>query len=89
MNISSGWKIGKLYRASGSTWNLEILTEKDTRLRLRVVDANGRAFMQQSLTVSSSSPMIPLNLSGLAGGQYFVHLVSDQGEASVRAIQKE
>jgi hypothetical protein len=89
MNIATNWKIGKLYRATGSTWNIEILAEKNTRLQLRVVDANGKSLMQRAVSVTSSSQLIPMDLTGLSGGQYFVHLVSDQGEASVRAIQKE
>ena len=88
-DIATGWAIGKLYRASGSTWNIEIVGGQNSRLQLRVVDAGGRGFLQQPVAVTSSSQLIPLNLSGLPGGQYFVQLVSDKGVVTVRAIQKE
>jgi lysophospholipase L1-like esterase len=87
-DIATGWTIGKLYRATGSTWNIEILGGQNSRLQLRVVDAGGRGFLQQSVVVTSSSQLIPLNLSGLSGGQYFVQLVSDKGVVTVRAINK-
>lgn len=86
---SASWNISKLYRATGSTWNIEIQSGKTTNFHLRVIDAGGRQYLQQSVTVSSPSRLVPLNLSGLAGGQYFVQLVSDQGEVDVRAIQKQ
>ncbi|WP_431212581.1 SGNH/GDSL hydrolase family protein [Puia sp. P3] len=59
MNIATNWKIGKLYRATGSTWNIEILAEKNTRLQLRVVDANGKSLMQRAVSVTSSSRADP------------------------------
>jgi len=83
------WNISRLYRTGGSTWNIEIQSGKTANFQLRVIDADGRPYLQQSVTVSPPSRLISLNLSALAGGQYFVQLVSDQGEKSVRAIQKE
>ncbi|MBS1605283.1 MAG: hypothetical protein JST42_21645, partial [Bacteroidetes bacterium] len=88
-NISTGWTIGRLYQAAGSTWNIEILADRDIRLQLRIVDAGGRQFMQHTVALSPSSRLISVNLSALASGQYFVQLVSDLGEVSVRAIQKQ
>jgi len=88
-NIPTSWSIGRLYQATGSSWNIELLAEKDTRLQVRIIDIQGRQLMQQSITVISSSQLIPLNLSGLSSGQYFVQLVSDRGESTVRAIQKQ
>lgn len=88
-NKRTNWTIGKLYPATGALWYMEISTGKSTRLQLQVVATDGRQFLKRSLTVNSPSQLIPLNLSGLAGGQYFVQLVSDQGEVSVRAFQKQ
>jgi len=81
--------IGKLYPATGALWYMEVQTGKNMRLQLRVVGTDGRALLQQSISANSSSQLIPLDLAGLASGQYFVQLVSDQGDRSVRAIRKE
>ncbi|WP_431209491.1 SGNH/GDSL hydrolase family protein [Puia sp. P3] len=58
-NSPGNWTIGRLYQATASTRNIEIMSEKTTRLQLRIIDAGGRHFIQQSLTVTSSPQLDP------------------------------
>jgi len=83
-----GWKIGRLYPSPGTQWNLEILSAKTTRLVLRVIDASGKQVLTRPLSVNPPSQLIPLNLQGLSKGEYFLQVISPQGEKKVRAIIK-
>jgi lysophospholipase L1-like esterase len=84
----SGWKIGRLYPSPGAQWNVEILSARTTRLLLRVIDASGKQVLTLPLSINPPSQLIPLNLQDLAKGEYFLQVISPQGETKVRAIIK-
>ena len=88
LNTSSGWKIGKLYATNGSLWNLEVLTLKGGNVMAHLVDANGRSVLQRTIYVNPPSAIVPVDLSGLAAGEYFLQLSTPDGGRSTRAIQK-
>jgi lysophospholipase L1-like esterase len=86
---SADWKIGKLYSGNGSLWNVEVLSGKTGRVALSVADASGKTVLRSVLSVSPPSTLIPLNLSGLANGLYFLQLYAPDGSHSTKAIQKK
>jgi lysophospholipase L1-like esterase len=88
LNASGGWKIGKLYPINGSLWNLEVLTGKGGNVMAHLVDGNGRSVLRRTIYVNPPSAIVPLDLSGLAAGEYFLQLSAPDGGRSTRAIQK-
>ena len=88
LNTSGGWKIGKLYPVNGSLWDLEVLTGKGGNVMTHLVDANGRSVLQQTIYVNPPSAIVPIDLSGLAAGEYFLQLSTPDGSRSTRVIQK-
>lgn len=88
VNASDGWKIGKLYPINGSLWNAEVLTGKGGNVLLRLIDGNGRSILHRTTYVNPPSTIVPVDLSGLAAGEYFLQLSAPDGGRSIRAIQK-
>ncbi len=87
-NTPGGWKIGKLYPVNGSLWNLEVLTGKGGNVTAQLVDGSGRSLFHRIHYVNPPSAMIPVDLSGLTAGEYFLQLSTPDGGISTRAIQK-
>ena len=88
LNVSREWKIGKLYSGNGSLWNVEVLSGKERSISLYLVDGSGKNVLQRTLFVTPPSTTFPVDLSGLAAGEYFLQLSAADGGKSTRAIQK-
>jgi acyl-CoA thioesterase-1 len=88
LNTSGGWKIGKLYSINGSLWNVEILSGKAGNVMAYLLDGSGRNVLHRTLYVNPPSTILPMDLSALAAGEYFLQLTTPDGSKTTRAIQK-
>ena len=88
INTSDGWKIGKLYSINGSLWNVEIISGKAGNVMAYLLDGSGRNVLHRTVYVNPPSTLLPVDLSGLAAGEYFLQLTTPDGGKTTRAIQK-
>jgi len=88
LTTGNEWLIGKLYAANGSLWNVEILSGQEGTIGFRLVDITGRSILQRSLYINTPSTVLPVDLSGLANGEYFLQLSTPDGGRITRSILK-
>ena len=83
------WGIGKLIAAAGaSSIQAELLSPSSKTATLTVVNTLGQTVYRQVLALNPPSVILTIPTSGWASGQYFLHLVTVQGDAATRAFLK-
>ena len=83
------WGIGKLIAAAGAAnIQAEILSPVAKTAAISVLSSTGELIYRRVVALSSPSVMITIPTSGWASGQYFLHLVTDQGDVATKAFLK-
>jgi lysophospholipase L1-like esterase len=83
------WGIGKLIAAAGaSSIQAELLSPSTKTATLTIVNTLGEKVYRQVLALNPPSVILTIPTSGWASGQYFLHLVSGQGDVATRAFLK-
>jgi acyl-CoA thioesterase-1 len=83
------WGIGKLIAAAGaSAIQAELLSPSARTVTVTVVNTLGETVYRRVLALNPPSVMLSIPASGWAGGQYFLHVVTDQGDVATRAFLK-
>lgn len=72
-----------------TTVNLMVASPNKDKATLVITDMNGRTMMQRSMNVEAGSNTLPVDVSALAGGTYFVKLVSSTGEVATGKLVKQ
>jgi len=82
-----GWSIQKLYYPGGSSTLLaELALEEDQHLHLSILNANGAVIRQTTLFAKAPGAQIPLQLDGMAAGEYFLKISTDKGVSQTMAF---
>jgi hypothetical protein len=85
----AGWGITRLFASAGGTVvNAEIATPSAKTGTLSVLTTRGQLIYRQVLGLSPPSVMISIPACGWASGEYFLRLVTDQGDIATRAFLK-
>ena len=72
-----------------TTLNLMVGSPAKDKVSLVVTDLAGKTVMLRSLNVETGSNTLPVNVSALASGTYFVKMISSNGEASTGKFVKQ
>ena len=67
---------------SSGRFNIRFLSDIYTEFKVKVVDAAGREYRSYSFTGLRYGSVIPMNLSELAGGTYFLQVYNNAERAS-------
>jgi hypothetical protein len=87
--LTGKWGIGKLIAAAGATSiRAELLSPSPKTVTVTVVNVAGETVYRQVLALNPPSVILTIPTSGWASGQYFLHLVTDQGDVATRAFLK-
>lgn len=83
------WGIGKIMTSAGaSELMVEIFSPASQNSIVTITDAAGKRLRQQSVSLAAPSVTAPISLAGLANGEYFLHIVTDQGNVATKAFMK-
>lgn len=83
------WAIGDLYLPQGgSQLTVALQSSKSRHVTLTIFDAMGRQVGSQSGYVSAPGTLLTVPVAGLAQGQYFLRIVSADGNISTKAFLK-
>lgn len=72
-----------------TTINLRVGAPNRDRLTIVVTDISGRMVMQQNMNVETGNNTLPLDISALPDGNYFIKLISSNGEVSTGRFVKQ
>jgi acyl-CoA thioesterase-1 len=78
------WGIGKVIAAAGV--QAEILTPTAQNCMVTIVNTAGEVVFRQSLALSPPSVIINIPTTGWASGEYFLHVVSAQGNVATKGF---
>jgi hypothetical protein len=85
----ASWGIDKLYIPQGrSQLTVTVGSNKNRNITLTVFDATGRMLGNQQGYVAAPETLFNIPIAGLAQGQYFLKVVSADGEVSTKAFLK-
>ncbi|HXB94487.1 MAG TPA: GDSL-type esterase/lipase family protein [Puia sp.] len=83
------WAIGDIYLPQGgSQLTVTLQSSKNRNVTLGVFDVTGRRITGQTGYAAAPESRIILSVSGLAQGQYFLRVISDDGQLSSKAFLK-
>ena len=83
------WGIGKIMTSPGASQVMvEIWSPVSQNSIVTITDAAGKRIRQQSILLTAPSVTAAISMAGLANGEYFLHIVSDQGNVASRAFVK-
>ena len=74
---------------ASSIINMLIAAPGKDKVSVVVTDMSGRIMIQKSMNVETGSNTLPLNISALPGGNYFIKLVSSNGEVTTGRFVKQ
>ena len=83
-----GMYISKLYIDGNSMLTVQLSIPNDQLATLQVITTAGVLIRQQSCAVSSPVTTIPVNLSNLAAGEYFIKITAANGQSAVKPFFK-
>jgi acyl-CoA thioesterase-1 len=87
--LGGKWGIGRLIAAAGaSAIQAELLSPSAKTVTLSVVNTLGETVYRRVLALNPPSVMLSIPTSGWARGQYFLHVVTNQGDVATRAFLK-
>ena len=72
-----------------ATINLRVGAPNRDKVSMLVTDMSGRIVMQLSMNVETGSNTLPLDISALPGGDYFIKLISSNGEVTTGRFVKQ
>lgn len=85
----ASWGIDKLYLPQGgSQLSVAISSDKNRNVMFSVFDATGRVLASQQGYAAAPETLFTIPVMGLAQGQYFLRVVSVDGEVSVKPFLK-
>ena len=67
---------------------LSVAAQKNTSAMLDIIDMEGRVRIQQSLLLSKGKTVIPINISRLSTGLYFIRITDKNGVSITRKMLK-
>jgi lysophospholipase L1-like esterase len=86
---AGGWGIGKLTTVTGAAgMQAEIFSATAQTGTITVFNASGQLVFRQEVALSAPSVIVTIPTSGWAGGQYFLHVVSNQGDVATKGFMK-
>ncbi len=84
-----GWSIQKLYYpGGGNTIVAELALAEDQQLHLSIMNSSGAVIRQQTVFAKAPGTQIPLQLDGMAAGQYFLRIGTDKGTSQSMAFTR-
>jgi hypothetical protein len=88
-DAADSWGIGKIMTSAGaSELMVEIFSPASQNSTVTITDAAGKRVRQQSVSLTAPSVTAPISLAGLANGEYFLRIVTDQGNVATKAFMK-
>jgi lysophospholipase L1-like esterase len=89
MRPVADWAITNVYAPQGgSMLTVEVQSARSRNITLSIVDAVGSLMGRQTGYVTASSSRFTLPLTGLAQGQYFLRIVTEDGKVGAKAFLK-
>lgn len=83
------WAIGEIYLPQGgSQLKVALQSSKSRNVTLTIFDAMGRQVSSQTGYVAAPGNMLTVPVSGLAQGQYFLRIISADGETGTKTFLK-
>lgn len=88
VQIGQGMNIDKIYTDGNSMLTVQLSIPNDQLVTLHIMTATGILIRQQSCAVTSPSTTIPVNLSNVAAGEYFIKITAANGQSAVKPFFK-
>ena len=60
----------------------------ETNIRYIIYDIRANLLFEDSIQLEANDRKIPINMSSLANGNYFLKIISDQKEETIKFIKK-
>ncbi len=73
----------------GSSINIELIGQKSEQIELLITDVTGRKMLSKQLTAHVGINNVPINLSALASGVYWLHAVGKEGSSKAVRFVKQ
>ncbi len=73
----------------GSSINIELIGQKSEQIELLITDVTGRKMLSKQLTAQVGINNVPINVSALASGAYWLHTVGKEGRSNVVRFVKQ
>ena len=68
--------------------NITITATKDEQAAIEVIDANGKVLLSQNINIAQGTSSQAVNVSKLAGGNYFITIQTDEGSRNIKFIKE-